>query len=48
MIWTETKINYVFIFEFDSRTALDFRQLMEVSCLFGAAIYAGAMLTLEL
>lgn len=30
MIWTRTKINYVFVFEFDTRSALDWRQLAEV------------------
>lgn len=30
MIWTKSKINYVFVFEFDTRSALDWRQLLEV------------------
>ncbi|KAI9822512.1 MAG: hypothetical protein M1827_000231 [Pycnora praestabilis] len=29
-IWTKAKINYVFIFEFDTRHALDWRQLLEL------------------
>ena len=32
-IWTRAKINYVFIFEFDTRHNLDWRQLAEVSFL---------------
>lgn len=31
MVWTKAKINYVFVFEFDTRHALDWRQLAEVS-----------------
>ena len=31
MIWTKSKINFVFIFEFDARHALEWRQLLEVS-----------------
>lgn len=31
--WTRSKVNYVFIFEFDSREYLDWRQLLEV-CMF--------------
>ncbi|KAJ9371858.1 hypothetical protein DTO282F9_3177 [Paecilomyces variotii] len=36
MIWTRTKINYSFVFEFDSRHVLDWRQLTEFPsfCLF--------------
>lgn len=30
MIWTKTKINYTFVFEFDTRHVLDWRQLSEV------------------
>lgn len=30
-LWTRSKINYVFIFEFDTRHCLDWRQLCEVS-----------------
>ena len=30
-VWTRAKINYPFIFEFDSRHNLDWRQLAEVS-----------------
>ena len=33
-IWTHAKINYVFIFEFDSRHNLDWRQLSEVRASF--------------
>ena len=29
--WARAKINYVFIFEFDTRHSLDWRQLSEVS-----------------
>ena len=32
-VWHETKINYVFIFEYDTRHYLDWRQLSEVSVL---------------
>ncbi|KAL5116640.1 Xenotropic and polytropic retrovirus receptor 1 [Pleosporales sp. CAS-2024a] len=31
-IWHETKINYVFIFEYDTRHFLDWRQLAELPC----------------
>ncbi|KAL4808690.1 SPX domain-containing protein [Aspergillus unguis] len=30
LVWNRTKINYVFIFEYDTRHALDWRQLTEV------------------
>lgn len=30
-VWTDQKINYGFVFEFDTRTQLDWRQLCEVS-----------------
>ena len=30
--WTLNKVNYVFVFEFDTRHHLDWRQLFEVSC----------------
>lgn len=30
MIWTKAKINHVFVFEFDTRHALEWRQLLEV------------------
>lgn len=33
MIWTKYKINYVFVFEFDNRNVLDWRQMSEVSLL---------------
>lgn len=33
MIWTRAKINYVFVFEYDTRHALDWRQLTEVRTL---------------
>lgn len=29
--WTISKVNYVFVFEFDTRHHLDWRQLFEVS-----------------
>ncbi|OMP85621.1 Protein SYG1-like protein, partial [Diplodia seriata] len=32
-IWTDQKINYGFVFEFDTRTQLDWRQLCEIPCL---------------
>lgn len=32
MIWTGSKINYAFVFEFDARHVLDWRQLAEVRC----------------
>lgn len=31
--WTNNRINYVFIFEFDPRSSLDWRQMAEISCL---------------
>ncbi|KAL2820476.1 SPX domain-containing protein [Aspergillus cavernicola] len=34
MVWDKTKINYVFVFEYDTRHALDWRQLPELPCLF--------------
>ncbi|KAL8746411.1 MAG: hypothetical protein Q9184_007751, partial [Pyrenodesmia sp. 2 TL-2023] len=33
LIWSRAKINYVFIFEFDTRHNLDWRQLSEIPCL---------------
>ncbi|KAJ4671640.1 Xenotropic and polytropic retrovirus receptor 1 [Exophiala dermatitidis] len=33
-IWTKAHINYVFIFEFDTRHVLDWRQLAELPCFF--------------
>ena len=30
-VWTRAKINYAFVFEFDTRDSLDWRQLAEVS-----------------
>jgi hypothetical protein len=30
MIWTRSRINYAFVFEFDTRHVLDWRQLLEV------------------
>ncbi|MCJ1475774.1 hypothetical protein MMC13_004438 [Lambiella insularis] len=33
-LWTRAKINYVFIFEFDNRHNLDWRQLAELPCFF--------------
>lgn len=29
-VWTDSKVNYQFIFEFDTRHSLDWRQLSEV------------------
>ena len=34
MIWRNSKINYVFIFEYDTRHVLDWRQLSELPCFF--------------
>ncbi|ODM20836.1 hypothetical protein SI65_03889 [Aspergillus cristatus] len=34
MVWTKAKINHVFIFEFDTRHALEWRQLLEIPCFF--------------
>jgi hypothetical protein len=31
-VWHESKINYVFIFEYDTRHHLDWRQLSELPC----------------
>ncbi|EXJ91537.1 hypothetical protein A1O3_00085 [Capronia epimyces CBS 606.96] len=33
-IWTQAHINYVFVFEFDTRHVLDWRQLSELPCFF--------------
>ncbi|PGH19685.1 hypothetical protein AJ80_03840 [Polytolypa hystricis UAMH7299] len=33
-VWSTSKINYVFVFEFDTRHVLDWRQLAELPCLF--------------
>jgi hypothetical protein len=33
-LWTRAKVNYVFIFEYDTRHVLDWRQLAELPCLF--------------
>ncbi|KAL4925164.1 SPX domain-containing protein [Aspergillus undulatus] len=33
LVWNRTKINYVFVFEYDTRHALDWRQLTEVRLL---------------
>ena len=30
MIWTKSKINHAFVFEYDSRHTLEWRQLLEV------------------
>jgi hypothetical protein len=35
MVWTRAKINYAFVFEYDTRHTLDWRQLTEVRVLFG-------------
>lgn len=37
-VWHESKINYVFVFEYDTRHHLDWRQLAEVSTISIAAI----------
>lgn len=34
MVWTRAKINYAFVFEYDTRHTLDWRQLTEVRFLF--------------
>ena len=31
MVWTKSKINYAFVFEYDTRYTLEWRQLLEVS-----------------
>lgn len=33
-IWTQARINYIFVFEYDTRHVLDWRQLAEIPCLF--------------
>lgn len=33
-IWAEARVNYVFIFEYDTRHVLDWRQLAELPCFF--------------
>lgn len=33
-IWTKARINYIFVFEFDTRHVLDWRQLAELPCFF--------------
>ena len=33
-LWNRAKVNYVFIFEYDTRHVLDWRQLAELPCLF--------------
>ena len=33
-VWNRAKVNYVFIFEYDTRHVLDWRQLAELPCLF--------------
>ncbi|EGE07104.1 EXS family protein, partial [Trichophyton equinum CBS 127.97] len=33
-VWTLSKINYIFVFEYDTRHVLDWRQLSELPCLF--------------
>jgi hypothetical protein len=42
-LWTKAKVNYVFVFEFDTRHHLDWRQLAEVRC---ATIQVQRILTL--
>ncbi|KAL1958649.1 hypothetical protein VTO42DRAFT_3992 [Malbranchea cinnamomea] len=34
MVWSGSKINYAFVFEFDTRHVLDWRQLAEIPCFF--------------
>ncbi|KAJ5461427.1 uncharacterized protein N7458_002979 [Penicillium daleae] len=34
MVWTKAKVNYRFIFEYNTRHTLEWRQLLEVSCFF--------------
>ena len=46
MIWTKSKINHVFIFEFDTRHALEWRQLLEVClCICDLGVRHGLWLT---
>lgn len=33
-VWTRSKINYIFVFEYDSRNVLDWRELAELPCFF--------------
>lgn len=33
-IWTMSRINYIFVFEYDTRHTLDWRQLAEIPCFF--------------
>lgn len=33
-VWTRSKINYIFVFEYDTRNVLDWRQLAELPCFF--------------
>lgn len=33
-VWTAARINYVFVFEYDTRHVLDWRQLAEIPCFF--------------
>ncbi len=33
-VWSRAKVNYVFIFEYDTRDVLDWRQMAELPCLF--------------
>ncbi|GAB7342970.1 hypothetical protein MBLNU457_g1073t2 [Dothideomycetes sp. NU457] len=44
-MWTVSKVNYQFIFEFDTRHSLDWRQLAEIPCFF--AFLFGLMLWLN-
>lgn len=34
MVWTRARINYIFVFEYDTRHVLDWRQLAEIPCFF--------------
>lgn len=47
-IWTVHKVNYVFVFEFDTRHHLDWRQLAEVSSACANAILFSDQLTVAL
>lgn len=33
-IWTDARVNYIFVFEYDTRHVLDWRQLAEIPCFF--------------
>lgn len=44
-VWSETKINYTFIFEFDTKHHLDYRQYMEVSSFVRFDLYVVTYIT---